>query len=350
MSNLDDGCINFLAVGEKSSVDLLQLIAAANERNFKIAGGIFPMVIFDDRHLEDGIILKKLSSSGESFVIQEIKRDTYRYHLPDLGPNVQSCIVLLDGLMENVSGFLDCLYEKYWNKIHYVGAGAGSLSLSQKDCIFNNEGIFKNAALLIMSEREVSLGVNHGWDKVAGPYIANKTDGKKIIELNWRPAFDVYKEALEEFAGVAITKDNFFSISKGHPFGIYRSGQEDIVRDPLIVDEDGSIVCIGHISQNVALNILSGNNEKLVESASIAAQKSFGRLTDPNEIFVVDCISRVLYLGDDFKNELGAVKNQLSDKKREIAVEGVLSLGEISSGKGGYLEFYNKTIVVSAFQ
>lgn len=347
---MDEHSINFLAIGEKSTLDLSELIDKANARNLRIAGGIFPMVIYDDYHLDDGVILKKLATSGNLHLVQNINKLIYKYDLPDLNEKVQSCIVLLDGLMDNVSGFLDCLYEKYWNRIHYVGAGAGSLSLKREDCIFSNEGLFKDAALLILTEKEVSLGVNHGWDKIAGPYIANKTDGKKIIELNWRPAFDVYKEAIEEYTGVHITKENFFTISKGHPFGIYRSGQEDVVRDPLMVQEDGSIICIGHISQNVALNILGGENDKLVESASIAARKSFERLSEPKEIFVVDCISRVLYLGEDFKNELGAVKHQLNGKKREIAVEGVLSLGEISSGKGGYLEFYNKTIVVSAFQ
>jgi hypothetical protein len=64
---------------------------------------------------------------------------------------------------------------------------------------------------------------------------------------------------------------------------------------------------------------------------------------------MVDCISRVLYLDNDFSNELNTVKKQLKLKQESLDLEGVLSLGEISSMEGGFLEFLNKTIVVGAF-
>ena len=84
----------------------------------------------------------------------------------------------------------------------------------------------------------------------------------------------------------------------------------------------------------------------MISSAEEAAKEAMSsRAAD--DLIVVDCISRVLYLEDNFVNELEAVRRQL---KNDIELEGVLSIGEISSDKSGYLELYNKTIVVSAFQ
>jgi len=44
-----------------------------------------------------------------------------------------------------------------------------------------------------------------------------------------------------------------------------------------------------------------------------------------------------------------AVQKSIEDVDSTIEhTQGVLSLGEISSGKNGFLEFYNKTLVIGA--
>ncbi len=68
-----------------------------------------------------------------------------------------------------------------------------------------------------------------------------------------------------------------------------------------------------------------------------------------SECFIVDCISRVLFLGNDFTKELSQVAKIVRGKHEDVEIFGVLSLGEISSYDKGYLEFFNKTIVVSLF-
>ena len=50
------------------------------------------------------------------------------------------------------------------------------------------------------------------------------------------------------------------------------------------------------------------------------------------------------------KNELDSISRVIKEKKVGIPLEGILSLGEISSYGDGYLEFFNKTIVVGAFR
>jgi hypothetical protein len=69
---------------------------------------------------------------------------------------------------------------------------------------------------------------------------------------------------------------------------------------------------------------------------------------EPIDVCVVDCITRVLYLEHEFSRELAEIKKMLNSKRNPQILEGVLSLGEISTDKGGFLELYNKTIVVSA--
>ncbi|WP_462251642.1 FIST signal transduction protein [Ekhidna sp.] len=347
IDQLKPNVTNLLLFGEKTDIDIQQILNSADEKGLKVAGGIFPMVINENEHHEEGCVIKHIEGDHNPYIVEGIGKGNLDFELPQLTENDKSCLVFLDGLMINISRFLERLYEQYWNKVDYVGAGCGSLTLEQTPCVFDNSGIYQDSALVILSTEELNLGVKHGWQKIAGPFVANKTEGNKVYQLNWRPAYEVYKEVIEAHSDVKFG-DDFFSISKGFPFGIYKEGKEDIVRDPIAVDEDGALVCVGNVSQNVSLNILCGDNQKLIESASEAAGESVETAT--KDMLIVDCISRVLYLEDSFDKELGAVKEVVQQKGGNVKSEGVLSIGEISSSKEGYLELYNKTIVVSSFQ
>lgn len=337
-----------LLCGEKANIDYNQIIDYARENEITIAGAIFPRVINDKGHEDDGVILKYFHTSVEPILLKEIGSGNMELNLRSFGASQKACIVLFDGLMQNIPRFLERLYEQYWNTIKFVGGGCGSLSLQQQPCIFTKEGMYQDAALLIPVPLNARLGVEHGWKKLAGPFVANKTDGNKIIELNWRPAFEVYKEQVEAVSTIRFDGQDFFSISKGFPFGIYKEGQEDIVRDPLSVDKNGTLTCVGHVSQNVSLNILMGEHENLIASARRAAEETL-KGQQPKEVFLVDCISRVLYLEDRFNEELNSIKAIMKEERIEPELEGVLSLGEVSSAANGFLELYNKTCVVSIF-
>jgi len=347
IDRLNPTVVNLLLVAENAKLDISEVIKLANKRGIRLAGGIFPRVISGDNHYDNGIVLKEVNDADEPYIVDRLNRNFNELKLPDLPNDANTCLVFLDGLMSNIHGFLERLYEKYWHNVSYLGAGCGSLSLKQKPCVFNNDGLFQDAGLILFSKESTSLGVRHGWEKIAGPFVANKTSDNKIIELNWKPAFQVYEDIVSQFSEMSFHNNDFFNISKGFPFGIYREGKEDIVRDPIAVDQDGSLLCVGHVSQNVALNILKGRKSSLIENAGKSVMDA--NINDEtSDLLIVDCISRVLYLEDDFEKELSAVKNNLSYQKR-LDIEGVLSIGEISSGKEGYLELYNKTIVVSAF-
>ena len=343
IQKLSKEAINLLLVAEHTALDVGELIERCNEEGITIGGGIFPMIINDVDHMEKGIILKKISADHKAHLVKDMAT-AIPDDLPDLSAEVNSSVVILDGLSSDIPKMLNMLYEKYWSNISYMGGGAGSLSLEQNPCVFTNEGFFENACLLIFSAKRTQQGVKHGWKKISGPFIANKTQGNKVIELNWKPAFKVYKDVVEHYTDKNFSSSDFFDISKGFPFGIYRDGQEDIVRDPISVDESGALVCVGEVGTNTSLNILKGDLGDLIDSAKEASL--LAKRDNIGDLLICDCISRVLYLGDDFSKELESVKKVVDASVEDL--EGMLSLGEISS-VNGYLEFYNKSIVVSSF-
>lgn len=342
-----------LLIGEAAPIDIDQLIDQLKITDYTFVGGIFPAVISAETHSDAGVILKTLPTATPPYLMQDLDQGI---HLPDFDEELAlseetqlTALVWIDGLTSQISNFLAEMYNNLGNSVRYLGGGAGSLSLKQKPCIFTREGCFQDAAVILFSPLESQLGVQHGWQRLKGPFPATQTHDNTITELNWRNAFEVYKEVVEADSQQQITSENFFDIAKGYPFGIFKEGQEDIVRDPIVVNDANELVCVGEVPENALLYILKGDKHSLVASARQAATEAQQGVHDKlHDFLVVDCISRVLFLGDQFSEELSALREKFCAIETALSVEGILTLGEISSYGEGFLEFFNKTIVVGA--
>ena len=340
-----------ILMGEKNKPNLDQLISSLNEQEIEFIGGVFPAVIYGEQNYEEGAVVTSWPVRGKPFLIRDLNTD--QIELPDFGQiedyQNEKCtaMILVDGLTSNIATFLAQMFNRFGDSVSYLGGGAGSLSLQQAPCIFTPAGVFQDAAVVTFVPLEISLGVRHGWQKVVGPLVATKTDKNVIVELDWRNAFEVYQEVIEADSGATLNKEDFFSLAKGYPFGIYKEGSEDIVRDPIAATEAGELICVGEVPENATLNILKGDEAALIRAAGQAAdhsQRLAGRR--PRHSLVIDCISRVLFLEKAFGKELAMVKEGLTLSGVATAPQGALTLGEISSDGQGFLEFYNKTIVV----
>ena len=120
-----------------------------------------------------------------------------------------------------------------------------------------------------------------------------------------------------------------------------------MVRDPVGLDANGSILCVGGMPEGAIFDILSGDNNSLIEAAGNALQMSLADFPDnsgKNFRFFVDCISRVLFLEDRFKEELAAVHSH------ESPLVGACTIGEIANCGNDFLEFYNKTAVMAILE
>jgi len=104
-------------------------------------------------------------------------------------------------------------------------------------------------------------------------------------------------------------------------------------------------VCVGEVPEGSFVDIMTGDETSLVDAAARARGLSSEALGDDAELSIfIDCISRVLFLGEQFEQEIDAVK----DGSRPLV--GACTIGEIANSGSDYLEFYNKTSVVANLQ
>lgn len=347
-----------LMIGEKSSIDIKALIHALREQGIRFFGGIFPGLIYDNQKYEEGIVCKILPGTHAPVLIKDLPeletldlQTALNIPLGAARTESHSAVVLMDGLSGYGSLFLSRLYNLFGNSVNYLGGGAGSLTLQQQPCIFTDEGIFQDAAVVNVVPMQSHLGVKHGWEQVAGPFITTQSKKNIIQELNWQTAYKTYKNQIECYIEGTLNKTNFFDKAKGFPLGIIQQEGEYIVRDILTFNEEEELICVGEIPENAVLMLLKGEKENLIAAAGAAVAQSLSKISSPpKDLLLFDCISRTLFLEDDFTRELEVVKRELHKVSDASVIPcGALTLGEIASYGDGYIEFFNKTMVTGVF-
>ncbi|MFT4875783.1 MAG: hypothetical protein ACI9AU_000069 [Bacteroidia bacterium] len=343
LTQLSSGIAVVFAAEQDFDYGALQVVM--KETKITVVGAFFPGVIAEGQARHSGFVLKHFDSSFDiqlcdsRKVIQEFTRNNI---------SAGTGIILTDALSQGNQAFLNTVFYELGKDFKFIGAGAGSLDLIHKPCIFDKDGIYADKAIILLLQEKVVIGVKHGYTRMAGPFVATRTEGEKIVELNWENPFEVYSNIVNQDSSIPITKEDFLSVSKWYPLGLGQKGHEDIVRDPIFVDSDGSIHCIDAVPENAALYVLKGDKTKLIEAASSSCIEALSQLTDePSHCLIIDCVSRELFLGDDFGKEIKIVSDTLAKRFKNMQIEGVLSMGEVSTFKNGRLEIYNKTFLTT---
>lgn len=314
-----------------------------------LAGGVYPQILYDTNRYEKGTLCVGITKPFVIGVVEDLEsleipyEDLLETLFMDETIENQTLFVAVDGLFSQIAKLNAAMFEVWGLYPNYVGGGAGSLSFVQRPCVFTNKGLLQNAAVFALIGTRSGVGVAHGWTALSEAFKVTEVKKNKVISLNWKPAFEVYREVVEKKSGLSLDTANFFSIAKGFPLGILKLSNEVIVRDPIIL-EDTSLVCVGEIPDNSIVYILEGDSKSLLEGAQRAyelANQSYRACvsTEPSLTLFIDCISRALFLQEDF-----GLEQELVFQNGMLV--GALTLGEIANTGKVFLEFYNKTAVV----
>jgi hypothetical protein len=311
-----------------------------------VFGGVFPELIHRGEKRETGAVLCGLTTEPEVMTVPELS-DPEQEYTEQLHPTLPAdgyatAFVFVDAYATEIERFVESLFRTYSVELNYIGGGTGSLETEQQRSLFTNDGILQDCAVVAAVDLPVDLGVKHGWQEIAGPFRVTDADGPTVNTLDGDPAFSVYKETVDEQISAELTRDNFFEIAKGYPFGVARIGGEKIVRDPFEVTSQDGLNCFGDVPEGEFVHILHGEPASLIDAAGMAKEEAHDGDQPGDAVFFFDCISRGLYLQEEFDSELARVEPD------DTELFGALTIGEIANDGTGHLDYYNKTAVVGA--
>lgn len=315
----------------------LEELRSLSHENFY--GAIVPHIIAKD----------KLQDSGILQIIFE-KNELIRFHILDMTkiPKVDftentTLLMFSDTLNKYFEPYIDKLNKSIHTQVIY-GSGVGSKQFLEISPLFDKHKSYEKHSLIVEMFSSINIGVQHGWKPIYGPLVVTKSEKNIIYELNHEPALDVYQNILLDLSNEKLKEDNFFELTKAYPFGIlsYTQG-EFIIRDPLQTTQDNALLMVSSIEENETVYIMQGEKEDLLHAARQNASSLVSKNT--NDLYLTfDCISRVLYMDENFDQELQAISAELPDNAPFF---GISSIGEITNSGFNRIIIFNKTNLIA---
>jgi hypothetical protein len=202
-------------------------------------------------------------------------------------------------------------------------------------------------AVAIGSTTPIGVGIAHGCVPRGAPSIVTRSDGPKVIQLDGRPAQDVYFERLG-VDGADLGEGEFNALSMVHPLAEPELSGAVRPRYVRARTADGALVCATSIERNAAVEICDQTPETIVGSARVAVEDAVSQLERPADAALVfDCAARSAWFGSALaERELEAVAAAFGDPAPSLA--GACTRGEIGRVRGAKGD-RNHSVVVAAF-
>lgn len=350
------GILAMLPEAEKNYVTMLQ--SHCYQHQIPLCGAIFPQLIYGAEFRRTGICLLRFDTMPYIALHDCLSHDwagaveAAEMIAIEMSPQLEddtpaTLFMMLDAMLPNISTLLDELYLRLANRVHYAGANAGSETFEPMACLFDSSRIVENGVLVMLLKPHQGAILEHGYQVQEHLLPATSTDGNRIIQIDWRPAFEVYQELVYTQFGVEINRENFYQYAVHFPFGILRANHNVLVRIPVMLDDDNALFCIGEVPPHAMLALLEApqvDSSNTLETLQLGLSQLQGDTKD-KELLLFYCAGRRQHLGDVAASEELHIFNRLT---QAAAVAGALALGEIGGSTiWGYPLFQNATLVTA---
>jgi hypothetical protein len=190
----------------------------------------------------------------------------------------------------------------------------------------------------------ITYGSVGGWDSFGPERMVTRSQSNILYELDGKPALDIYKTYLGEYAKELPGSGLLFPLSiRTH------ATKSSMVRTILSVSEENkSLTFAGNMPEGAYARLMKANFDRLIEGASYAAQHSIdSKKHQPDLAILISCVGRKLVLDQRIEEEVEAV-SAIYGKK--TAITGFYSYGEISPSFNFLrCELHNQTMTITTF-
>ncbi len=262
--------------------------------------------------------------------------------------NLRYVLVLADGQKINGTELVAELVQALPKDVLVTGGLAGDGERFQETIVWHNDVVAKEQILICGFYGE-NLGVAHGskggWDPFGPERLITRSEGNVLKTLDNKPALELYKKYLGEYAEQLPSSALLF------PLSIKRKNQDQAITRTIlnINEQDGSMIFAGDVPEGAKAQLMRANFERLIDGAETAAEHALemvAKQADTGLIIMVSCVGRRLVLKQRAEEEVEAVYDLFGDRWQGT---GFYSYGEISPIlDGNDCELHNQTMTITA--
>lgn len=271
------------------------------------------------------------------------------------GQELRAYMMLPDVLVGNgaeiVRGTLASLGEHF----PFVGGASGDDFKFEKTYQHLNDKVYSGAVVGLgwTGDFKIGIGVKHGWLPVGTPKKVTRSSGSTVHELDGQPAIKIYEEYFGEKEAAVLKEETLAKLAITYPLGMKVEGSDEmLIRDPITVDQAGSITCAAEIPMGSEIQLMVGSRDEAVKVAKEAAENAIEQLDGaaPKAVIIFNCIARNKLFGEHAGDEISAIQEAVGKRTPLI---GFYTYGE-QAPLGGEVRninkcnpaFHNETVVI----
>lgn len=268
---------------------------------------------------------------------------------------LKAAMMLPDVLAGNGADIVRGALESLGQHFPLVGGAAGDDFEFKQTYQYLDGSVHSGAVVMLgMSGNfKMGIGVKHGWIPVGVPLTVTRSEGSVLHELEGKPAISIYEDYFGVDEAKALKSETLAKLAITYPLGMKAEGNDEmLIRDPLTVDEHGSITCAAEIPVGSEIQLMVGSREEAVKVAKEAAQKAVEQLdgSSPKAVIIFNCIARSKLFGERSGEEISAIQEAVG---AETPLIGFYTYGE-QAPLGGEVRniekcnpaFHNETVVI----
>jgi methyl-accepting chemotaxis protein len=234
------------------------------------------------------------------------------------------------------------------------GAAADDLRMASTQVGLGSESTGDAVVVaMLYSKVPLGVGVSHGHIPLSEPMRVTRAEGPMVLELDGRPAWDVWREHTREHAAASgIDVDALVEAEVGAYLLRYEAGIATCcgdykIRAPLSRGPHGALRFACGIPTGTRIRITESDSNRQLGSARCAVKRAREQIGNGPlaGALVFDCACRSLILGTAF----GDAVRGMAEEVGGAPLVGLETYGEIALDAGDLSGFHNTTTVVLAF-
>lgn len=179
-----------------------------------------------------------------------------------------------------------------------------------------------NAVTVAAVGGPIGYAFAHGYKPTGKTAVVTRAQGRRIVELDHRPALDVY----DEWTGATkanLSDGAILSYSVFRPLLMHKNG-DTLAVHPVSGNADGTIDTGAAMVEGKTMELGSGTVDELIAAVETVVRQAAQQVKKPKAVILSHCGGRAIGLGDRIKDVAGQVCKAVG----EVPWIGYLAFGE----------------------
>lgn len=215
-----------------------------------------------------------------------------------------------------------------------------------KDEVFSGSAVFGS----IKGDFRFGVGMDHGMLPAGMPRKVTRAEGVNVYKIDGKPAVTLYGEYFGYKDLQHFTVEPIGGLSLSYPMGFRWniSDEKIIVRAPLFLKSDGSLVCTDSIPEGSNLQIMIGDREEALRSVRTALGKAQETLAgeDPSLAVLISSAGRKYSYGSNIDDEVREVEKVLGNKVPVVGFYGYGGICAVDKRKDDLSVFQDNAVTI----